>query len=101
MIIESIPGWAIAGYCAIQLTVQLASWRKNGRGLMEKQMQDLHDWQGKEDVDGVKLMYFRRSLEVSIDGLTKAIDEQTESMRKLHEDHRRQDTQLKMISDAR
>ena len=44
---------------------------------MSSQVRELHQWAGKEDEEGVKLMYVRRSLEDTMDKLVVAIAEQT------------------------
>lgn len=39
-----------------------------------RQIEDLHVWHDREDEDGVKVWYVRRSLERAIEGLTSAVE---------------------------
>jgi CCR4-NOT transcriptional regulation complex NOT5 subunit len=43
-------------------------------GSMSRQIAQLHTWHSKEDEDGVKVWYVRRSLERAIEGLTQAVE---------------------------
>jgi len=51
--------------------------------LMLAQMKDLHDWHNKEDEDGVKIWYVRRSLEEAIARLSENIAMQTRILERL------------------
>lgn len=56
-----------------------------------RQIEDLHTWVGKEDENGVKLVYFSRSMADTLKDLgdnihlqSEAIKEQTEASNRLH-----------------
>ncbi len=50
--------------------------------LMSKQISDLHDWHNKDDEDGVKLWYVRRSMEDAILKLSDNVEKQTQMLDK-------------------
>ena len=47
-------------------------------------LEDLHDWHDKEDAEGVKVWYVRRSLEDAIAKLSDNIEKQTLILSKIH-----------------
>jgi hypothetical protein len=47
-------------------------------------LRDLHDWHDKEDAEGVKVWYVRRSLEEAITKLSENIEKQTEILTEIH-----------------
>ena len=49
----------------------------------DRRVAEMHDWQEKEDDDGVKLIHRRRSLEEKLETLTKSIEAQTNQMSRL------------------
>jgi hypothetical protein len=50
---------------------------ENKLDVMSDQLEDLHEWHDKEDVDGVKVWYMRKSLEDAIIKLGENVDRQT------------------------
>ncbi len=50
---------------------------------VRKMCRDLHEWHNKEDDDGVKIWYVRRSLEEAITKLSESIDLQTTLLTRL------------------
>ena len=48
-----------------------------------RQVRELHEWHAKEDDDGVKVWYVRKSLEQSIARLADAAEQQTRALRDL------------------
>ena len=44
--------------------------------VVKDQVKELHDWHAREDEDGVKVWYVRRSLEHAIEKLASAITQQ-------------------------
>lgn len=55
---------------------------------IEKQMADVHAWMSKEDGDGVKLVYTRRSLEEAIVALAESLDRQTKVLAEVAREQR-------------
>ena len=53
-----------------------------------RRLQDLHDWHDKEDSEGVKVWYVRRSLEDAITKLSENIERQTEILTELHREQK-------------
>ena len=49
-----------------------------------RQVQDLWNWHNKEDAEGVKVWYVRRSLERAIEKLAEVIDKQSEVLGEIH-----------------
>lgn len=80
---ESLGTITLVGI-AIVLIVDRVMAQLKARGCdlqkMNRQIEDMYDWHCKEDSDGVKVWYVRRSLEDAIKGLTKAIAVQTEAI---------------------
>lgn len=77
---EQLQQLGIGGIFAILVLreVFLFLGRRRGTGTddaMRKQVADLHDWHAREDVDGVKIWYVRKSLDESIEKLATAIDQ--------------------------
>jgi len=52
-----------------------------------QQQEDLHKWHDREDADGVKVWYIRKSLITAIDKLAENIANQTELLREINKHH--------------
>lgn len=50
---------------------------------IKRMIKDLHTWHQKEDEDGVKVWYIRKSLERAIKDLSEVIQQQTEVVRRM------------------
>ncbi len=75
----------------IDRVLQFISRKKNGVADLQevaRQVNDLWVWHNKEDDEGVKIWYMRKSLETAIVRLADNIEVQTELLRVLHEDHK-------------
>lgn len=64
---------------------------------MKKQIDELHEWHAREDDDGVKLWYVRRSLEVSVEKLANNIAAQTTLLSKLVDKLERLDDDVRQV----
>ena len=51
---------------------------------LSRKVDELHSWHDKEDADGVKIWYYRRSLEDSINRLCDVIEKQSQLFDKLY-----------------
>ena len=47
-------------------------------------LKDLHEWHDKEDAEGVKVWYVRRSLEDALTKLSENIEKQTQILTEIH-----------------
>lgn len=56
--------------------------------IIEKQTDDLHQWHAKEDDDGVKIWYVRRSLEDAMMKLAESMDRQTQVLAEVAREQR-------------
>lgn len=65
-----------------QLTAELQALRQTLKPVTA-QIHDMHDWHNKEDDDGVKVWYVRRSLETAINKLADNINMQTSAFKEL------------------
>ena len=65
---------------------------------IEKQTQDLYDWHNKEDEEGVKIWYVRRSLEEAITRLSTAIETQTKVLTEMSREQRSTNERLARLS---
>ena len=64
---------------------------------MVNDIRDLHQWHDKDDSEGVKIWYVRKSLETAINALSESVDTQTkvltammQELREVHSDVKRQ-----------
>ncbi len=51
--------------------------------IVDRRVEDLHDWHAKEDADGVKVWYIRHSLEEAVSRIGESIDRQTKVLEAL------------------
>lgn len=65
---------------------------------IERQTQELHDWHNKEDEEGVKIWYVRRSLEDAISRLSTAIETQTQVLTDMSREQRSTNERLARLS---
>lgn len=68
-------GMAALAYLVVRETFSYMKGRKESplTAKVIHQIDDLHEWHAKEDADGVKVWYVRRSLEDSIQSLAETL----------------------------
>jgi hypothetical protein len=68
------------------------SKKRNGTGvdmlLVAKQVAELHRWHDREDEEGVKVWYVRKSLEDAVEKLAANIDKQTAIFQEMQQEQR-------------
>jgi deoxyribodipyrimidine photolyase-like uncharacterized protein len=78
----------IMGGGLVVLVIDRAFGALKNRGVdvnkVVKQIDELHAWHNKEDDDGVKVWYVRKSLEDAIEKLASAINKLSESAQSTH-----------------
>ena len=83
---ENLDVIAIVGMAAVVVADRILSQLK-ARGVdlqkLARQQEDLWNWHAREDDEGVKVWYVRRSLEDAIKELSLSIRSQTEVMAQL------------------
>ncbi len=83
---ENLDVIAVVGMAAVVVADRILSQLK-ARGVdlqkLARQQQDLWEWHAREDDEGVKVWYVRRSLEDAIKELSLSIRTQTEVMAQL------------------
>ena len=83
---ENLDVIAVVGMAAVVVADRILSQLK-ARGVdlqkLARQQEDLWQWHAREDDEGVKVWYVRRSLEDAIKELSQSIRTQTEVMSQL------------------
>lgn len=87
---------AIASLVALDKGLGMLKQRGIDLHRIARQIDDLHKWHAKEDDEGVKVWYVRRSLEETLKTLSDNIANQTQVLQEIH---REQVALVKAITD--
>ena len=75
------PAWqslGVGGIIVIFMIREVISFLKSkSNGEWKQEIHDLHVWHNKDDDEGVKVWYVRKSLETAITKLADSVDKQT------------------------
>jgi hypothetical protein len=82
--------WQLITIAALVAGDKVLSFMKD-RGIdlakMSRHIDDLHAWHSREDEDGVKVWYVRKTLETAMEKLADNIMAQTEILKEIHREH--------------
>lgn len=93
--IGGLIGWDLGAVGTVLLSVAIVQYRQG------RLLRDLHEWHSKEDADGVKMWYVRKSLEDAIIQLSEGIAAQNTLMERLVERVSRLDEDFRDLRDRR
>jgi len=94
---DNWPMMAIAAMIAIDKVLGTLKDRGIDLRKMSDEVKDLHIWHSKEDEDGVKIWYVRKTLESAIERLADNIAAQTKILEKMHNDDRMRDRRVEAL----
>ncbi len=91
--VEQLQTLGVGGIFVILVLREVLGFlrRRNGNGLppcssCAREVHDLWLWHNKEDTEGVKVWYVRKSLEDAIEKLAECIEHQNELLRTMNEE---------------
>ena len=67
---------------------------------LSRQLEELHQWHDREDEDGVKVWYVRKTLESAIERLSENIATQTKILQEMHRENKVMHAENKAIQVA-